>query len=846
MAELLERDGLLARLAAARHEGGRLVFVGGEAGAGKTSLVRAFAAEEEHVLQGACENLTTPTPLGPLLDVGDVAAAGEPRLVARALLDELRPGGLLVLEDLHWADQATLDVLRVLGRRIDTTRALVLATYREDEVTAEHPLRVVLGELASASSVERLGVPPLSLEAVRSLAEPAGVDGNALHRLTRGNAFYVTEVLATGGTELPATVRDAALARAAVLGAPARRLLDVAALVPARAELWLLESVTAAELEHLDECLSSGMLRAEGDAVAFRHELGRLALESAVPPQRRRALHSALMRALASPPSGQPDAARVAHHADEAGDTAWVLEYAPAAARRAAETGSHREAAAQYARALRHGVALPPTERAALLSAYSHETHLTGRYAEAVEAREEALQLFRATGDRQAEGDALWRLVLPLISLYENARAEAASSEAIAVLEKLEPSVALANAYTTQAYVRMLNRDNADGVVWGRKSVALAEQLGDHETLSFALNILGASHVMAGEIEPGIDYLLQSRDVAKQHGIEFREASAYTMLGSALGEMYELERSEEYLRTHIRFAEEHELEPAYSESWLACVLVYRGLWTEGATAALELLARGPAAISRITALIALGRVRARRGDPGASDVLDEALELSRPGGHLQRLGHVQSARAEAAWLAGDRERTVEEAVAVYAIALEKRHLWFAGELAYWQWKCGAPVDTPTWIAEPYRLQLEGDPVAAAAAWRAQGCPYEAARALAESDDEESLLEALGEFDRLGAAPAAKLVRERLRSLGAAVPRGPRPATRANPAALTRRELEVLRLVAGGLRNADVAERLVLSPRTVDHHVSAILRKLEVTTRGEAAAEATRLGLLEDR
>ena len=127
-------------------------------------------------------------------------------------------------------------------------------------------------------------------------------------------------------------------------------------------------------------------------------------------------------------------------------------------------------------------------------------------------------------------------------------------------------------------------------------------------------------------------------------------------------------------------------------------------------------------MSLISASVALGRVRARRGDPGAFDVLDAALEAALPGGHLQRLGHVHAARAEAAWLAGERERTVDEAQAVYALALEKRHLWFAGELAYWQWKAGALTDAPEWIAEPYRLQLDGESQAAAAAWQARGLP----------------------------------------------------------------------------------------------------------------------------
>lgn len=352
--------------------------------------------------------------------------------------------------------------------------------------------------------------------------------------------------------------------------------------------------------------------------------------------------------------------------------------------------------------------------------------------------------------------------------------------------------------------------------------------------------------MMAGEIERGVALLEQSLEVAEAHALEHRIAHAHWMLGSGLAEMYELERAERSLRDHIAFAEDHDLDSAYTRAWLAGVLVYRGRWREGASLAGEVLAGPAAAVSRITANIALGRVRARRGDPGIDDVLDEALALARPGGHLQRLGHVHAARAEAAWLRGDRESTLAEARTAYPLALAKRHLWFAGELAYWQWKAGGLHQVPEWIAEPYRLQIEGSPVAAAGRWQDRGCPYEAARALAESDVVGDIAQALTEFERLGAMPSAKHARARLRALGARVPRGPRPTTRANPAELTARELEVLRLIAGGLRNAEVAQRLVLSRRTVDSHVSSILRKLNAKTRGEAAATAAKLGLLQDR
>jgi DNA-binding CsgD family transcriptional regulator len=854
--ELLERDDASAQLAAdlehARLGVGRIALVGGEAGVGKTSLVRGFAARHERevrVLWGACEALFTPRPLGPVYDIVqalDDWSAEPPATPADragyfgALLDELRAKPTVcVFEDVHWADEATLDALKYLGRRIDMAPSLLVLTFRDDEVGAQHPLRTVLGDLPSAVTT-RIALEPLSVDAVEELARRAGRSARGLYEATGGNPFFVTEVLAGDRGDIPSTVRDAVLARAARLSEGGRRLLDAVAIVPGSVEISLLAELAGKDMGHLAECLSSGMLTPTGAGVGFRHELGRLAIEHELTPDRRISLNEKAFHALAA--HSADDLSALAHHADAAGDSEAVLRFAPVAASRASAVGAHREAAEQYARALSYHAA-GDHDRLELLEGYATETGLTGRYAESIEARQEAIALARELDDRLRLGENLARLPAPAIAVGMNDAAEDASREAIEILDELPPSRERGIAYGVQAYLRMLSRDNDEGARWGERGLDLAVQFGDPDVQAFCLNTIGISHVMAGDSAEGTPYLQRSLDIAREHGVQQRVASAYSMLASGLGEMYELEESERWACEYIAFAAEHDLDAAYIRSWLAATLVYLGRWDEGTALAQELLADDISAISRITALIALGRVRARRGDPGVADVLDEALEASLAGGHLQRLGHVHAARAEAAWLVGDAARALDEARAVYDLALEKRHLWFAGELAYWQWKAGGLETAPDWIAEPYARQIAGDARAAAEAWATRGCRYEAARALAESDSEDELREGLDAFEELDARPAAQGVRHTLRERGASVPRGPRPATRANPANLTARELDVLTLLAAGLRNAEIADRLVLSRRTIDHHVSSILRKLDARTRGEATAEAARLGLL---
>ena len=876
---LLERAEQLAwleerlRAVGAERRGG-LVLVGGEAGIGKSALLRAFCARRRgaRVLVGACDALNTPRALGPFVDVADQAggeladaiAAGPatgPFVAAllRALEGPSPP--ILVLEDLHWADEGTLDVLRLLARRLDRLAALVVGSYRDDELDTAHPLRILLGELPRRT-VQRIALSALSAPSVEALALAHGVavDGEELHRRTGGNPFFVTEVLAARdgapGGEIPDTVRDAVLARAARLGPEARALLEAVAIAPPRVEPWLLAALVDGDLDALDAALASGILRAERDAVAFRHEIARVALEDTIAPHHRLRLHQAALAALADPPGGRPDLARLAHHAEAAGDDDAVLRYAPAAGELAACAGAHRQAAAQFARALAHAGGAMPARRAALLERRSYECYLTDHIDEAIEARRLALAEHRAAGERVREGDGhRWLSRLAWFS-GDNATAEAEARLAVQLLEALPPGRELAMAYSNVAQLRMLASDLDGARSWGGRAVALAELLGEREILVHALNNVGTAERQAGD-PAGLAKLDASLALALEGGLEEHVARAYTNLGSTSTAIRDYDAATRHLDAGIAYCAEHDLDAwrLYMLGHSATCALARGAWDAAGDIAGAVLAHpGVAAPSRIMPLLVVGRLRARRGDPGAWAPLDEALALAQGIGELQRLGPVAVARAEARWLAGEDAAVAGETDAALQLAIEHRDGWITCELLVWRRRAGiadaVALDALRRVDEGFAAELDGDAARAVGVWRALECPYEAAlaAALAPGDRAEGAAdatrEAVAALQALGARPAAGRVARLLRERGVRdVRQGPRAATRENAAGLTARELEVLALVAEGLRNGQIAERLFLSERTVAHHVSAILRKLDVEGRGQAAAEALRLGLI---
>jgi DNA-binding CsgD family transcriptional regulator/tetratricopeptide (TPR) repeat protein len=859
--QLLERDSFLHELDLMLKEAlagqGRVALVSGEAGIGKTSLVEHFTGAHEDslsVLWGTCDSLFTPRPLGPLHDIamqleGELLTLlnsnSDRQVIFSACLAELqnRPT-IVVFEDVHWADESTLDLIKFLGRRIQRTPSLILLTYRDDELSLGHPLRLVLGDLPRAVT-NRLQLLPLSKPSVFALAHAANQAerANDLYTATGGNPFFVTEALAGKGVGVPSTVRDAVLARAARLSPSARIVLEAAAVIGLRVEPWLLTNIVGAKSANVEECVARGMLQFQGEDYAFRHELARHTILETISPERRLALHRMILSVLKESPETRNDMARLANHAEGTKDVSAVLEYAPAAAQQASAASSHREAIALYQLALRFADSLPPARHAQMLEAYEVELWYANRMTERMIPLQKAIELWHSIGDRRREGDNVGTLAEACYSIGRKAEAEQASQLAIAILEALPPGAELARAYRSQCFIRMENRDFAEAVIWGEKAIALAEQFDDLETVARACNFAGCS-MLVMDYERGRALMARSLQIGREANLPWAIAGTLANLAQTLGELYQFEDAARYLTEGIAYATEHDDDYHLQEmlTWQALASFHRGHWVEVNETLLKVLSRPNRDLLTYTyALLTLGRLRVRLGEASALAMLDEGLALSMQVG-VMRLEYARAARAELGWLAGDHDRAIEEARAVYDIAVSKEHPWIAGELAFWRWRAGDTFTPPAWIAKPFALQIEGNWHGAAEEWERRGCPYEQGMALMDGD-EAAQLAALEIFERLGAHPALEKLKQKMRAEGISIPRGPRPATRENPFGLTAREMEVLASLTDGLSNSAIGKKLSLSTRTVEHHIASILQKMGVQSRNAAVAMALKDNLL---
>jgi DNA-binding NarL/FixJ family response regulator len=822
---------------------GRIVLVRGDAGIGKTALLQAFVEALRpavNVLWGASDGVSTPQPYGPFEDIAETlgpefrqlleadASRGE---LGRWLLRWMAVGPVrvLVIEDVQWADQATLDLLAFLARRIETLPVLLLVTHRDGADDAPNIDRI-LGGVATLPVVRQLALQPLSPAGVVRLAGGTGIDAVELHRITAGNPFYVHEVLDTGLSRIPLSVRDAVRARVAQLDERGRRALQVAAILGVRVEPWLLAAVAGEDVLGVDDCVRVGLMT-KADGLAFPHELTRAVVLADVPVIHGIALHRRALNALER--AGVRDEARLAYHADGAADRAAVLRHAPAAGHRALAMNAVDEAIAQFERALRYTEALDDPADVDLLEPLARARHLSRQRTAAYDAAAKAAALRKEGGDYLATSASL--TLLAEVSWWAG-HERAASGDGHEV----------AMAYATLGRLEMLAGRNREGRVDSDRALEIGRRIGDAEATAVALGTIGSLKLDLGD-ETGWADLLSSAQIAREAHLSWLVDRALHNLGVAAFSARRYGQAREYFQEMLETSERSQIDLCSLDSPMAEIAFVLGDWDAAvARSRTALLASSISSDDRVTTMLLLARIAFRRGDPGWERLLDEVRAfvagLAFVPEPLEEL--IVATEAEAAWLADELPSVVARLRAAYEAAVNEGRRAAIGELGLWLWRAGELSALDDRAEEAQLLEVAGHPREARAAWARLSMPYEAAISLAASVDASDVRQAHEALTRLGATAAATKVARRLRELGSPVPRGPRPGTRTNPGGLTEREWEIAQLLARGLSNAEIADRLVLSPKTVGHHVSAVLGKLAVRRRAEVASALSELGVQE--
>jgi DNA-binding CsgD family transcriptional regulator/tetratricopeptide (TPR) repeat protein len=971
-----------AALAPARRDGPSVVLIGGEAGVGKSRLTREFTARARtagaRVLAGGCVELGTDgLPFAPftavlrelvrdlgadgvagllpgvtrdfarLLPEFGAADSGTDDIVARArlfeqvlaLLERLADDGpvVLVIEDAHWADHSTRDLLAFLvGRQQVMDGVLIIVTYRSDELHRTHPLRPLLAELGRLGWVERMDLPRLDRRHADELVarilgrEPEPSLADQVYLRAEGNPLFVEELLCdcAGGINavLPESLRDLLLIAVQRLPDETQEVLRAASAGGQRNGHALLMAVTGLPDDELSRALrpaaEANVLTADADGYAFRHGLIQEAIVDDLLPGDHTRLHTRFAEALAADPGLVPPGRAVieqAHHWYAAHDTVGALVSSWRAAAEAGRALAYAEQLTLLARVLELWDKVPDVEQrigashlgvlehAAAVATTAEEYERGAAFASAaLEELDPAAEPVRAAvllqarahlrkhsgkGDLRADLQAALDLVPPGV-------ADAARARVLVSMAKDVPS---RHGPQTSAAVD--------------EALRLARQAGDGATEAAALLELGVIQGRAGDESTALETLALAREVAERAGAY--QALLHVVINEShlLEGMGEHEKAAEVARAGIARAEDYGLARS-SGTFLAInvaePLVSLGRWDEATEVIEHALAQSPSHTIRAALRQLAGEVALRWGDLASAAESATAARAALGAGHCGCDGsfsgqyHIPLARLDLELrLAEGRPAdaaAIVDAAGGLDLAADPRYTWpllaaaaravtaatqagrgdalpaqaegllaRLGTLAA-QMPALGPVqeaDRLMFRAEALRAERAGRPGeaanretlaafdAAAAAWERIGQPYpravallrgaQAALAAADRDGAVQRLRRAADLaDGLGARPLLAEIEAlarsaRIRPAGAAV--GPSLAAAA-PLGLTAREFEVLRLVADGRSNPEIAARLFISAKTASVHVSNILAKVGVASRGEAAAEAHRLRLFD--
>lgn len=863
--ELVERSGYLdilhKKFDTINTGEGHTIFLSGEAGIGKTSLLKTFCKEVQKdciVYQGACDALFTPRPLAPLFDIAlqigndflpdNSAIDDRPALFSRFLqeLSNKKEAFILFFEDVHWADEATLDFIKFLARRIARLRCLFILTYRDNEIHSHHPLKSVLGQLPP-DSFTRIPLAPLSKEAVDKMANQRGYKGEDVYSISGGNPFYVTEILASYSAGVPDNIKDAVLSVYNRQEGKTKEVWELLSVTPAGLEAATLSKAEPDYEKAIESCLEVRILHLDRGNIFFKHELYRRTIETSMSPFRRIALNKKILEILLQENEQQRKVERIIHHAKNANEYDIVIQYAPLAAKQAVSVGAHIEAAKLYLTAIEYYHGKDKELLMQFYEGYSYECYLTYRIKDAIIYQRKLLELRKEKNDIEGMGNSL--RFLSRLWWYEGNRKQAESygEQAIALLRDQPLTRVKAMAYSNMSQLKMLSDELEECLRWSDQAIAMAKELNDDEILSHALNNAGSVQMKVEALqEKATGLLQQSLDIALKNSFHEHAARSYTNLVSDSLILRKYKETEKILDEGIRYCDERDL-GSWTQYMLSCktkLKLETGKWDEALSIA-ENLSRDEdsSAIIKISALCVITAISIRRGNNNLESELREIKRMAAETAEHQRIVPAMSVLMEYEWISG--KTVVEKELLDTAIKLaeETNHIYHNSEFSFWLSLARNRSLRIPGVLTGYVLDNKSAVVKAVSIWKKLGCPYEEALSLYHGNEDDKK-EALSILQQLGATAVYEKLKQELRDAGMKnIPRGMRSTTKTNPYFLTNRELDILQLLQEGLQNKEIGSRLFISPKTVDHHISSILFKLDVASRAKAVQEAERLGIL---
>ncbi|MGZ3922366.1 MAG: AAA family ATPase [Flavisolibacter sp.] len=863
--KLIERDGTLNHLQAVFEKveqgQGHCVFIYGEAGIGKTSLVREFTSKVKkraNVYQGTCDALFTPRPLAPLYDVllqlqdksFETNSGFEDRYTSfNRFFYEIKcksDSCVVIFEDIHWADESTLDFIKFFSRRITQLKCLFLLTYRDMEVHSQHSLTNVFGQLDPDSSV-RLQLLPLSKSAVEKMAGEKGYKGEDVYAISGGNPFYVNEILASYSLGVPDNIRNLVLSIYNRLEERNKNVWQILSVLPAAFEIRYLEAMDPSYAANIHSFLDLKIVVINDGLISFKHELFRRTIESSLSPFLRIELNKRILYLLRESFEKNGEIERIIHHAKAANEHEIVVKYAPVAAKQAIKLGAHLQASKLYLAAIEYYQGREVEALISFYEPYAYECYLSSQIEEAIIYTGKLIQLLEKRRNTEKESYSL-QLLSRLWWLKGNKiNSERCAVEAINLLVDEPASATKAMAFSCLSELKMHSDETEECISWGKKAMEMARQAGDQKALCHALNNVGTALSRTQSMrEEGFDLLKQALEIASGNSFEDEVARAYANLGSSALIMKNYSCARKYLEKGIEYVEEKDLNtwPLFLRAKMSRFHLEKGAWDKAAEIAERVINDGVNnRIGRTEAFVVLAKIKMRTGSGDPLPFLLEAKEIAIPAPELSDIIHVLVAMLEYEWITG--QRLIEDEIVDLAVnrAGQNGNI-LSSEFAFWLWKVRKLPVRFSDFYEGYPFNDSGDASKAAVLWNSIGCPYEQALMLFQGDY-TSKIQALDIVDKLGARITFdKMKRIMMASGFRRIPRGIRRTTRANSANLTLRELDVLLFLKEGLQNKEIADRLFISSKTVENHISSILFKLDVNSRIKAVRQALELELIQ--